>query len=79
MNIIRGQEAELKQLRQNQQQHREGGAQKSFIMNGHSQRYLEIAAAVMPGTSADAMSNAMPVLVGAWMASAHGEVSAVEE
>jgi len=44
----------------------------TFIMNGHSQRYIELAMAALPGTSAVALANAFPLLVAAWMASAFG-------
>ena len=53
----------------------------SFIMNGHSQRYIELAMAALPGTSAVALANAFPLIVAAWMASALGprEAQAQEE
>ena len=50
----------------------EGGSRGQFIMIKHSQRYLELAMTVLPGTSAPALANAAPLIVCAWMASAWG-------
>jgi hypothetical protein len=49
-----------------------GAGGDQFVMNGHSQRNLELAMAALPGTSAVALANAFPLLVAAWMASAWG-------
>ena len=75
--IARQQEIELVRLRQEKLLYH--GGQVSFTMNGHSQRYIEIAATVLPGASADSIANAMPLLVGAYLSSSRGEVSAEEE
>ena len=49
-----------------------GAGGDQFIMNGHNQRYLELAMAALPSTSAVALANAIPLLVAAWMSSAWG-------